>query len=725
MVGPPEATLAQDAAAPQQPHQAAPAIAAGAVTARAAWPKRAAPTADAPAADCASVAGSDRATVAWDAAADAPQFRLPVDSESKATRLALLSFARPHMRAFHLAWLSFFLSFFSTFAAAAILPAVRDQLDLTQTDIGNAGIASVCGAIGSRVIMGTVADAFGARVSVAALLLLSAPAIFGMALVTNAAGFVALRATIGLNLSMFVVNQYWVSGMFNTRILGCANATAAGWGNLGGGVAILVMPALVEGLSHVVPPGLAWRWAMFVPALLQVACGVVVLAASDDTPTGKLCVASPGPRLPDTSIPCVGPAAAAATCVPGAAPARRRHRWPRVPAAALNYRTYLLAIAYAMSFGVELTVHNVITSYFFDHFGLGFTAAGLVSSIYGLMNAFTRTAGGLASDMAARRAGMRGRLWVLFGAQLLGGAACALLGFVSGSLVASVAAMVVFSLFTQAACGCLFGVAPFVSHRSPGFAMGMIASGGNVGSAVLQAVFFTFFDMPSHKGFVWMGITVLVLTSTLLLLYFPQWGGMVCRPQQGCSEESYYLKEWSQSERAEALHLPALAFAYEAKSERGRREAAGAQPDAQPVDSHAAPKGPAARFFAAAGEVAAAAAKRLLPCGPPGAGRRAGRAGAADAASDPSHSSQVALMGGGGGGSGAPNGRRGATRPGQPRPGSLDSEPSAASAVAGSSGGGGGAATPIAIGLTHAWAGMHSAATSAAGSVGGSGSSRR
>jgi hypothetical protein len=45
---------------------------------------------------------------------------------------------------------------------------------------------------------------------------------------------------------------------------------------------------------------------------------------------------------------------------------------------------------------------------------------------------------------------------------------------------------------------------------------------------------------------------------------------MLCRPRQGCSEESYYLSEWSQAERAEGLHIPALAFAFETKSERGR-----------------------------------------------------------------------------------------------------------------------------------------------------------
>lgn len=139
-----------------------------------------------------------------------------------------------------------------------------------------------------------------------------------------------------------------------------------------------------------------------------------------------------------------------------------------------------------MSFGVELTVDNVLTYYFFDHFDLSFTMAGLVASVYGLMNIFSRAVGGLASDLSARRSGMRGRLWALFSAQLLGGLFCLLLGAAHQSLVWSVAAMAAFSVFTQAACGAVFGIAPFLSHRSPGFAMGIVASGGNVGSAVMQ-----------------------------------------------------------------------------------------------------------------------------------------------------------------------------------------------------------------------------------------------
>lgn len=63
-------------------------------------------------------------------------------------------FSKPHFPAFHLSWLAFFAAFVSTFAPAALLPVIRDNLDLTKTDLGNAGIAAVCGAIAARVAMG-------------------------------------------------------------------------------------------------------------------------------------------------------------------------------------------------------------------------------------------------------------------------------------------------------------------------------------------------------------------------------------------------------------------------------------------------------------------------------------------------------------------------------------------------------------------------------------------
>jgi hypothetical protein len=50
------------------------------------------------------------------------------------------------------AWASFFCAWISTFSPAALLPVIRESLDLTTFDIGNAGIAALCGAIAGIVL---------------------------------------------------------------------------------------------------------------------------------------------------------------------------------------------------------------------------------------------------------------------------------------------------------------------------------------------------------------------------------------------------------------------------------------------------------------------------------------------------------------------------------------------------------------------------------------------
>ena len=62
-------------------------------------------------------------------------------------------------------------------------------------------------------------------------------------------------------------NQVWCTQMHSKSVVGLANATSAGWGNMGGGVTNLVMPFvfsaiynLLEG-SSLEREDKAWRYA--------------------------------------------------------------------------------------------------------------------------------------------------------------------------------------------------------------------------------------------------------------------------------------------------------------------------------------------------------------------------------------------------------------------------------------------------------------------------------
>ena len=55
---------------------------------------------------------------------------------SKATRIRLLGINTPQMRAFHMTWFAFFLCFFAWFGIAPLMTIVRDEMVLTQSQMG-------------------------------------------------------------------------------------------------------------------------------------------------------------------------------------------------------------------------------------------------------------------------------------------------------------------------------------------------------------------------------------------------------------------------------------------------------------------------------------------------------------------------------------------------------------------------------------------------------------
>ena len=93
------------------------------------------------------------------------------DQDDKATEIKLLSFARPHMRAFHCSWMGFFTAFFIWFAIAPLLPEIKTTLGMSKQDVWTSNICSVAGTIFMRFINGPMCDKYGARLLMGVLLM--------------------------------------------------------------------------------------------------------------------------------------------------------------------------------------------------------------------------------------------------------------------------------------------------------------------------------------------------------------------------------------------------------------------------------------------------------------------------------------------------------------------------------------------------------------------------
>ena len=137
--------------------------------------------------------------------------------------------------------------------------------------IANAGIASVGSTVFVRIALGTLLERFGPVNVQSSLLTYGGFWVAVSSQITAPWNYTLLRFLIGCAGATFVTNQFWCSMMFAPNVVGTANATAAGWGNLGGGVTqIFIMWALVIPMREFLglDTDTSWRLAMLVPALM-------------------------------------------------------------------------------------------------------------------------------------------------------------------------------------------------------------------------------------------------------------------------------------------------------------------------------------------------------------------------------------------------------------------------------------------------------------------------
>ncbi|KAG0076488.1 hypothetical protein BGZ90_008632 [Linnemannia elongata] len=392
------------------------------------------------------------------------------------------------------------------------MPTIKADLKLTPSQISDANLTSVSATILARLMIGPLCDRWGPRKAMAGLLLAGSITIGLAGLASDANGLIITRFFIGIVGATFVPCQYWASRMFSYNIVGTANAICGGFGNMGAGVSYFLIPLIYNAIALALPAHQAWRVTFVVPACLCILIAAADYFLGDDCPGDEW--KNRDSSLESHDVEKHGLPRTASDCdsldlgdSDDEKPTSRKETSPnaaRVPAPVerpsilvdllsqlKNPAVLILMIQYGCSFGVELAVDNMIGEFFHSHFGLSQTTSGMLGSIFGLMNLFSRASGGMLADYVNTLIGegIQGRMLVHFAVFFFQGAFLIGFSFAMGALSSSIVVLVLFSYCVQAGCGTTFSIVPFANPKSMGAVYGLVGAGGSIGSIVFNYIF--------------------------------------------------------------------------------------------------------------------------------------------------------------------------------------------------------------------------------------------
>ena len=483
-------------------------------------------------------------------------------------------FKNREIRALHLTWIAFFITFYVWFNMAPLASSMLASVDwLTRDDIRLFAIANVALTIPARILVGMALDRWGPRRVFSVLMVLMAiPTLFFAFGDTKMQLFVSrlILSSVGAG---FVVGIHMTALWFKPRDIGFAEGFYAGWGNFGSAAAAMTIPtvALVffggeEG----------WRYAIATSGVIMALYGVFYWFAITDGPTADTHKKSRKSGALEVStfkdlvmlvvftVPLIGILSilvyrvqmmgyidgfVASICYGAIAtlvtyqvwqvlrvnlPILRKgvpedDRYPFSSVAALN-------TTYFANFGAELAVVSMLPMFFQETWGLSPVTAGIIAASFAFINLVARPMGGLVSDR------MGNRRFVMLAYMLGIAIGFALMGLLNSSwpLIIAITITIACSFFVQGAEGATFGIIPSIKRRVTGQIAGMAGAYGNVG-AVFYLFIFMFVDASTFFFIIAGGALV-------------SW--MVCfvwlkEPQGGFGEE-YHLSSVDQAIATEA-----------------------------------------------------------------------------------------------------------------------------------------------------------------------------
>ena len=178
---------------------------------------------------------------------------------------------------------------------------------------------------------------------------------------------------------------------------------------------------------------------------------------------------------------------------------------------AYSPQTVFHVLSYMNSFGAELAINAILSSYYFQTFpGLSQTDAANRAAIFGFLDFATRPLGGVVSDLLYKYSGHN--LWFKKGwiviCSIIAGTLLIVIGRLNPHDESTVfGLMAVVAVFLQAGNGANFSLVPHVHPSANGILSGLTGAGGNLGG-IIFSIIFRFMDNGTNytKGFWVVGV---------------------------------------------------------------------------------------------------------------------------------------------------------------------------------------------------------------------------
>jgi NNP family nitrate/nitrite transporter-like MFS transporter len=420
----------------------------------------------------------------------------------------------------NLTWVAFFLTFVVWYNLGAFSTTIARVLHLTKEQSQVLLLCNLALTIPARIGVGMLVDRFGPRKIFASVLAFAAIPCLAIAFANEFWELVICRLAISCVGAGFVVGIRLVGEWFDARQIGLAEGIYGGLGNFGMAAATFGLPLVALAF----PADVGWRYATAISGLLCLVWAVVFYMKAIDAPPGgtfrkpnkrgalEVCSRGDLMGLVFMQFPmvlCLGITAWRLMLVGFLPPVafyvingllvallvqqvmkilrvNRPVMQGEVPAPGERYsfsQVAILCLCYAVTFGGELAVEQMLPAYFEKMFGVSVTVAGIMGAGFAFANFIARPAGGILGDRFGRKPVM---IVTLLGSAV--GYATILLIDKSWPLWAAMVLVVFVGLFLMAGNGANFCIAPLIRKPLTGQIAGLIGAYGSVGSVAFMTI---------------------------------------------------------------------------------------------------------------------------------------------------------------------------------------------------------------------------------------------